>query len=88
MCVSGFSSEKTTYGQSALHFILSKYFIWILHFLQHFSSFASIFDNMLPTIHNKMFRVGGGGRGNLGRVRKPETHNIIFLALLELKVDC
>ena len=49
------------YGRSALHFILSKYFIWLLQFLQHFSSFASIFDNMLPTIHNKMFSVGEGG---------------------------
>ena len=53
-----FSSEKTRYGRSALHFILSKYFIWILHFLLRFSSFSSIFDNILLTIHNKMFRAG------------------------------
>ena len=58
MCVSGFSSEKTRYGLLALHFILSKYFTWILHFLLHFSPFSSIFDNMLLTIHNKIFRVG------------------------------
>ena len=59
MCVSGFSSEKTRYGRSALQFFLSKYLIWILHFFfQHFSTFSSIFDNILLTIHNKMFRVG------------------------------
>ena len=57
MCISGFSSEKTRYSRSALHFILSRYFIWILHFLWQFSSFSSIFDNNLFTIHNKIFRV-------------------------------
>ena len=58
VCASGFSPEKFRYGRPALHFILTKYCIWILHFLQHFSSFSSIFDNILLTIHNKMFRVG------------------------------
>ena len=40
-------------------------------FLLHFSSFSSMFDSILLTVHNKMFE----GRGkNVGRVRKPETH--------------
>ena len=58
MCISGFSSEKTRYGRSALQFILSKYFVWILLiFFKHFSSFSSIFDKILLTIHNEMFGV-------------------------------
>ena len=31
------------------HFILSKYFIWKLHFSLHFPTFFSIFDNILLT---------------------------------------
>ena len=58
MCVSGFSSEKVRYGQSALSFYFIKIFYIEIVFFTIFSTIFSIFDNILLTIHNKMFRVG------------------------------
>ena len=40
------------------HFILSKYFIRKVHLSLYLPPFSSIFDNILLTIHNKMFSVG------------------------------
>ena len=57
-CVSGFSSEKTRYGGSALTFYFMKIFYIEMQFSIHFPQFFSIFANTLHTIHNKMFRVG------------------------------
>ena len=44
-------------GMVGRHNILSKYFLQKLHFFTYFSPFSSKFDNILHTIHNKMFRV-------------------------------
>ena len=68
MCVSGFSSEKTRYGQSALSFFFSKIFYIDIAFFTTFSPIFSIFDYIFLKIHNKMFRVGAktkAGSGNL-----------------------
>ena len=56
MRVSGLSSEKNRYGQTALIF----YFILILcalGFEPYSPPFFSIFDYLLLVLHNKMFRV-------------------------------
>ena len=64
MHVSDFSFEKTRYGWLALSF----YFIDIFYMESAFiTTFFSIFDNILLTIHSKMLRVG-----------KRETHIYFF----------
>ena len=78
MCVSGFSSEKTRYGRSALSFSFTRIFYTDIAFSLYFHPFFSIFDYIFLKIHNKMFRVGAK---NPGRVGKPETHIYYFLAL-------
>ena len=54
MCVSGFSSEKTRYGLSAISF----YFIEIFHMEIAFFTFPPIFSIFDNIFHNKMLRVG------------------------------
>ena len=71
MCVSGFSSEKTRYARRYVSFYQNiLYRKCIFHFI--FRHFFSIFDNILLTIHNKMFRVGEKkkqvGSGNLKHI--------------------
>ena len=58
MCVSGFSSEKARYGRLALSFYFIKIFYIEIEFITTFPTISSKFDNILLTIHNKMFRVG------------------------------
>ena len=71
MHVSGLSSEKTRYGWLALSF----YFIDIFYIESAFiTTFFSIFDNILLTIHSKMLRVG-----------KRETHIYFFFFGLRFK---
>ena len=84
MRVSGFSSEKTRYGQSALSFYFTKIFYIDIAFSLHFPPLFSIFDYIFLKIHNKMFRV----RRNLGRVGKPDTHIYFFLPNVSKRCGC
>ena len=79
MCVSGFSPEKKI-GMVSRHNILFCQNILYrnLHFSIHFSPFSSKFDNVLLTIHNKMFKSQGK---NLGSVGKPENLKNIYTCI-------
>ena len=54
MCIPGFSSEKAKYGWLALFYFIEIFYIE----LAFFTIFFNIFESILLTIHNKMFRVG------------------------------
>ena len=79
ICVSGFSSEKTRYGRSALYFILLKDYIEILPFSLHFPPFFTIFDYTVLKIHNKMFRVGA--KTQVRSVNLKHMYTYFFFAL-------
>ena len=72
MCVSGVSSDKARYGWLALFYYIEIFYIE----LAFFTTWINIFDNILLTIHNKMFRRAKTyvGSGNLN------THVYILLA--------
>ena len=83
MCVSGFSSEKPRYGRLALHFILSKYFIWILHF---FGPHTKRGKKLLIIQLGFFWGVGGGagtgrGGGGWGLNRLLEVLHLVLLTL-------
>ena len=78
MCISGFSTEKTRYVWSPLHFVFIELFYIEIAF---FNTFFSKFDNILLTIHNKMFRVGAKTWVGLGNLK----HTYFFWGIIIIK---
>ena len=75
-----FQLQKTRCGRSALSFYFIEIFYTESAFSLNFPLFFSMFDNILPTIHNKILRVEAKTY-IVGRVGNPETHIHFHLAL-------